>query len=151
MSIYVDELSGNSSPPAEDIVAKGWTAAGSRADSSFALALGLISSVANIAIPFTAVASGFTPPAIGYTLSLPEAPTDPDVTFPALPDAPVLELDTINPVVPADAPEFSAEVPVTVKKTLFFRISSAVLTWTTTLRSVLFFATAVICSFKIPM
>src|SRR5512137_10161 len=45
----------------------------------------------------------------------------------------------------------SAEVPVTVRNTLFFLISSAVLTWTTTLRFVFFFATAVISSFKIPM
>src|SRR5512137_1362522 len=42
----------------------------------------------------------------------------------------------------------SADVPVTVKKTLFFLISSAVLTWTTTLRFVLFFATAVIFSLR---
>lgn len=112
MGTYVDKLNGNYAPPAENIVQQGWQTADSRADQAFGAAMGLASAVAGFDIPFTAVTSGFTAPAIGYTLSLPAVPAAPIVTFPdlAVPDA--LALADVADVTPAVAPDFSATVPV---------------------------------------
>lgn len=112
MGAYVDKLNGNFAPPAESIVQQGWDQADNRADNAYALAVSWMGSVASVDIPFTAVSSGFTAPAIGYTLSLPAVPAAPDVSFPALASPDELTLNAVSSVVPDEAPDFVAVVPV---------------------------------------
>lgn len=112
MSTYVDRLNGNYSPPAESVIQTGWSTADSRATAAFGLASSLMGAVANVDIPFEAITSGFTAPAISYTLSLPEVPAAPTVVFPALTDPGDLVLAGVDEVVPGDVPVFSAVVPV---------------------------------------
>ena len=109
---YVDKLNGNFSPVAEGIVQTGWNTADSRAAGAYGLAASWLGAVAGVAIPFTAVSSGFTVPAIGYTLSLPQAPDAPLVAFPAVQSPDDLVLQSVSEVVPSPAPEFNVTVPV---------------------------------------
>lgn len=111
MSSYVDKLNGNFSPPAETIVQTGWGIADSRANNALATAMGLIGSISGVNIPFTTVTSGFTAPAIGYTLSLPAVPQAPVLTFPTLPTLSQPNLSAVVPVTPGAAPTFTAPVP----------------------------------------
>lgn len=111
MGTYVDKLNGNYAPPAESIVQDGWQTADNRADNAYNLAVAWLGSVASVAIPFSAVTSGFTAPAIGYTLSLPAVPAAPTVAFPTLAVPDDLTLNTVAAVVPDDAPDFTATVP----------------------------------------
>lgn len=112
MGSYVDRLNGNYTPPAENVVSLGWTAAENRADSAFVAAMSLIRATAGVNIPFTPITAGFTAPAIGYTLSLPAVPAAPTVTFPTLPTPNGLTLSTVSSVVPDPAPQFTAVPPV---------------------------------------
>ena len=112
MGSYVDRLNGNYTPPAENITSHGWVVADSRASNAYSLAAGWLGAVAGVAIPFTAVTSGFTAPAIGYTLSLPQAPTAPTIAFPTVHAPDALDLPTVDAITGAAAPEFTAAVPV---------------------------------------
>ncbi len=112
MGTYVDQLSGNTTPPAEDIVTEGFATADSRADAAFSLAQQLVGAVVGYDIPFTAVSSGFTAPAIGYTVPLPAVPVAPNVSFPTLAPPDDLLLAPVDEVVPATTPTFDADVPV---------------------------------------
>lgn len=112
MGTYVDKLNGNYSPPAENLASLGWGIADSRADNAYRLATAWLGAVAGVNIPFTAVASGFTAPAIGYTLSLPQAPTAPTIAFPTVQAPDALELQPVDEIVGAAAPEFAVTVPV---------------------------------------
>lgn len=112
MGTYVYALNPDFTTPAESIVEQGWATADSRASSAYQLAAGWANLVSQVDIPFTAVASGFTPPPIGYTLSLPAVPAAPTVNFPALASPDDLTLLPVDPVVPEDTPDFTATVPV---------------------------------------
>jgi len=111
MAAYVYTIDPNFTTPAESLIETGWNTADSRADNAYNLAVSWLGSIASVDIPFTAVTSGFTAPAIGYTLSLPAAPTDPDVSFDPIPELDPLALAVIAPVVPADVPVFDGVVP----------------------------------------
>ena len=111
MSTYVATLNGNYSPPAETIAAQGWLTADSRASSAFSTAKGLVSAIGAVSIPFTAVTSGFTAPAIGYTLSLPAVPAAPVIEFPEIPELTAPAFTSVTPVVPGALPEFTAVAP----------------------------------------
>lgn len=112
MGTYVDKLTGLTTPPAENIVQQGWQTADTRADNAYRAAQAFTRTMAGFDIPFTAVTSGFTAPAIGYTLSLPAVPAAPSVTFPALATPAALVLANVTDVTPAVAPGFSATAPV---------------------------------------
>lgn len=112
MGTYVQELNADFNTPAEDIVQSGWTQADLRADNAYHLATAWLGSVASVDIPFTAATSGFTAPAISYTLSLPEVPAAPMVTFPELAAPDALTLAPVTPVTPDTVPTFTATVPV---------------------------------------
>lgn len=112
MGQYVDKINANYSPPAENIASQGWSMAQNTAQNALATALSFVGRAAGFAVPFTAVSSGFTAPAIGYTLSLPQAPTAPMIAFPAVQAPDALVLQTVDEVVPAAAPSFTAQVPV---------------------------------------
>lgn len=112
MGTYVDKLTGLTIPPAENIVQQGWQTADTRADNAYSAAQAFTRTMAGFDIPFTAVTSGFTAPAIGYTLSLPAVPAAPSVTFPALATPAALVLANVTDVTPAVAPGFSATAPV---------------------------------------
>lgn len=112
MGTYVDKLNGNYVPSAENLAALGWQIADTRADNAYRLATSWMGFVASVDIPFTAVTSGFTAPAIGYTLALPAVPAAPDINFPLI-DAPdPLVLASIDAISPADAPAFTLDAPV---------------------------------------
>lgn len=112
MGSYVFQLDPNFQTPAESIVESGWRTADNRATSAYSLATSWLGAVAGVNIPFTAVTSGFTAPAIGYTLSLPEVPAAPNVSFPALTALDPLTLATIDPVVPGTVPTFDVADPI---------------------------------------
>lgn len=112
MSSYVYRINPNDNTAAQNIVEQGWSTADSRADSAYHLAASYLGTIASVDIPFTAVASGFTPPAIEYTLTLPDVPVAPDVTFPDFPALADPALDPVDPVVPGDVPVFTGEAPV---------------------------------------
>lgn len=112
MGSYVYQINPNFTTPAESIVEQGWNTADNRADNAYNLAVRWMQTISAVDIPFTAVSSGFTAPAIGYTLALPAVPAAPTVRFPALAAPDDLELSTVSPVTPAVAPDFTATVPV---------------------------------------
>ena len=111
MATYVATLNGNYSPPAETIAAQGWSTADNRASSAFSTAQGLIGAIGAVSIPFTAVTSGFTAPAIGYTLSLPAVPAAPVIEFPEIPELTAPAFTSVTPVVPGALPEFTTVAP----------------------------------------
>lgn len=112
MGTYVDKLNGNYQPTAETIAERGWGIASDRADSAFSTAQAFARTIGAVSVPFEAVTSGFTAPAIGYTLSLPQAPTAPDVSFPVIDALDPLALDTISAVTPGAVPAFTSAAPV---------------------------------------
>jgi hypothetical protein len=111
MGSYVYQLDPNFKTPAESMVETGWRTADSRADSAYHLATSWMGAIASVDIPFTAVTSGFTAPAISYTLNLPAAPIAPDVSFPAIAAPDDLNLAYVPPVVPAAVPTFDDTAP----------------------------------------
>lgn len=112
MSSYVDKVNANYAPPAESIVQQGWATADSRASNAYNLAASWLGVISSVNIPFTAVSSGFTAPAIGYTLALPEVPAAPVISFPEIAEPDALVLAPVDPVVPGTAPDFSVAAPV---------------------------------------
>lgn len=112
MGAYVEHLTNNYSSTAEQLAETGWGVANSRASSAFTIAQDFIQTMGAFSIPFTAVTSGFTAPAIGYTLALPEVPLAPIVSFPTINALDPLALDVVNSVTPGDMPAFSVAAPV---------------------------------------
>lgn len=112
MGDYVYTIDPGDNTAAESIVEQGWATADSRADSAYHLAASYLGSIAAVDIPFTAVSSGFTPPAIDYTMALPAVPSAPSVSFPSFPDISDPNLADVEPVVPSDVPVFDGVVPV---------------------------------------
>ena len=112
MGSYVYQLNPGFTSPAESIVQQGWQTADNRADKAYHLATSWLGFMANVDIPFTAATSGFTAPAIGYTLALPEVPIAPVVSFPVIDALDPLALDAIGAVTPGAVPAFTSAAPV---------------------------------------
>lgn len=112
MSDFVDRLNSNVVPAAETITQQGWILADRRADLAYQNAMAFIQTLGAFSIPFTAVSSGFTAPAIGYTLSLPSVPTAPAISFPIIAPLDPLALDPVTSITPDTAPSFTAAAPV---------------------------------------
>ncbi|MHB1100500.1 MAG: hypothetical protein ACYCZR_13190, partial [Burkholderiales bacterium] len=112
MGTYVDKVPVGIGEGVYNMANTGWHVADSRAASAIALAQDFIQEMGAFSIPFTAVASGFTAPAIGYTLSLPQAPDAPNISFPAISALDPLALDSIGSVEPGIAPAFNVTAPV---------------------------------------
>ena len=112
MGTYVDKVGVGIGGGVYGMTSNGWAIADGRASEAFNTALDFVQTMGAFSIPFSAATSGFTAPAIGYTLSLPQAPTAPAVAFPAVTAPDALILPAIGKIVPTDAPEFSVQVPV---------------------------------------
>ncbi|MHB1091531.1 hypothetical protein [Thiobacillus sp.] len=112
MGAYVEHLTNNYSTTAEQLAETGWGVANGRASTAFTIAQDFIQTMGAFTIPFTAATSGFTAPAIGYTLSLPQAPDAPTISFPAISALDPLVLDSIGSVEPGTAPAFNVAAPV---------------------------------------
>lgn len=112
MGTYVEHLTNNYSSTAEQLAETGWGVANGRASSAFTIAQDFVQTMGEFTIPFTSVASGFTAPAIGYTLALPAVPVAPSISFPVIDELDPLTLGAIAPVTPGAVPEFTASMPV---------------------------------------
>ncbi|MFZ2981883.1 MAG: hypothetical protein WA085_12690 [Sphingobium sp.] len=112
MGTYVDKVSGGIGDGVYTMTNAGWGIADARAASAFAIAQDFIQTMGAFSIPFSAVSSGFTAPAIGYTLALPAVPLAPVVSFPVIDALDPLALDTVDPVAPGAAPTFAVASPV---------------------------------------